>query len=294
LSSRLGDAKLANVMGVVKSDHLTSRRRTLSNGSQTRALMDRVAVVTGGASGIGRATAELLAEQGARVFVGDFDPVEINAEQSARLGITEIRCDVRVEADVKRLIDKAVRDAGGLDILVNNAGIGMVNQITEVTEDDWDRCIDTNLKGAFLGCKHAIPYMRQRGGGAIVNMASNAGLLPRAHDPVYSISKGALVALTKSLGLCHGPDCIRINAVCPGPVGETRMMNADLDQADDRAAAISKMIAASPLARAAERMISPREVAKAVLYLVSDASLMVTGTCIAIDGGKSLGVPPQM
>jgi NAD(P)-dependent dehydrogenase (short-subunit alcohol dehydrogenase family) len=186
-----------------------------------------------------------------------------------------------------------VTDGGRLDILVNNAGIGMVKQITDVTEADWNACIDTNLKGAFFGCKHAIAHMQQHGGGAIVNMASNAGLLPRAHDPVYSISKGALVALTKSLGLCHGPDRIRINAVCPGPVGDTRMMNADLDTADDRDAAVNQVIKASPLARAAERMISPREVAEAILYLVSDASLMVTGTCVAIDGGKSLGVPPS-
>ena len=248
--------------------------------------------MTGGASGIGRATAVLLAEQGARVFVGDFDLIDSTAAESARLGITELKCDVRAEADVKNLIDTAAREGGRLDMLVNNAGIGMVKQITDVTEADWDACIDTNLKGAFLACKHAIPHMQRLGGGAIVNMASNAGLLPRSHDPVYSISKGALVALTKSLGLCHAPDRIRVNAVCPGPVGETRMMNADLDKADDRDAAVKQVIKASPLARAAERMISPREVAQAILYLVSDASLMVTGTCIAIDGGKSLGVPP--
>ena len=129
--------------------------------------------------------------------------------------------------------------------------------------------------------------------GAIVNLASNAGLLPRSHDPVYSISKGALVYLTKSLALCHGPDRIRINAVCPGPVADTRMMNADLDQAADRGAAIQSLLDASPLARAHQRMTTPREVAEAVFYLVSDASMMVTGTALAIDGGKSLGVPPS-
>ena len=197
------------------------------------------------------------------------------------------------EADVEQLIETAVSAGGRLDILVNNAGIGMVKQITEVNEEDWDACIDTNLKGAFFGCKHAIRRMQTGGGGAIVNLASNAGLLPRAHDPVYSISKAALVALTKSLALCHGPDRIRINAVCPGPVGDTRMMNADLDNAADRESTAQQIIAASPLARAYDRMISPREVAEAILYLVSDAALMVTGTCIAIDGGKSLGVPPS-
>jgi NAD(P)-dependent dehydrogenase (short-subunit alcohol dehydrogenase family) len=254
----------------------------------------RVAVVTGGASGIGRATAILLAEQGAEVFVGDYDFLRENAQQFEQLEIQESRCDVRVESDVERLVSTASERHGGIDILVNNAGIGMVKPITDVTEDEWDACIDTNLKGAFLFCKHAIPQMRRRGGGAIVNLASNAGLLPRAHDPVYSISKGALVYLTKSLALCHGPDRIRINAVCPGPVGETRMMEADLAQALDRQVAVDSLLHASPLARAHKRMTAPHEVAQAVLYLVSDASLMVTGTCVAIDGGKSLGVPPEL
>ncbi len=126
-----------------------------------------------------------------------------------------------------------------------------------------------------------------------MNIASNAGLLPRAHDPVYSISKAALVALTRSLALCHAPDKIRVNCVCPGPVGDTGMMNADIAAAADPNVVVRQMIAASPLARAHDRMITPAEVAQAVLYLVSDAAAMVTGTAVAIDGGKSLGVPPQ-
>jgi NAD(P)-dependent dehydrogenase (short-subunit alcohol dehydrogenase family) len=254
---------------------------------------DRVAVVTGGASGIGRATAVLLAQHGARVFVGDYDPDDTNREQFETLGITQIRCDVRVEQDIRRLIDEAVTTAGRLDVLVNNAGVGLVKPITAVSEDEWDRVLDTNLKGAFFASKHAIPHLHAAGGGAIVNMASNAGLLPRAHDPVYSISKGALIAMTKSLALCHAADRIRINAVCPGPVEATRMMEADLMAADDRAAAEQSFIAASPLARAHNRFITPDEVARAVLYLASDAASMVTGTSIGIDGGKSLGVPPK-
>jgi 3-oxoacyl-[acyl-carrier protein] reductase len=169
----------------------------------------------------------------------------------------------------------------------------MVKQIVDVSEDDWQACIDTNLKGPFFGAKHAVPHLVRGGGGSIVNTASNAGLLPRAHDPVYSISKMALVALTKSLALCHAKDRIRVNCVCPGPVGETGMMNADLDLAPDRDAAVRQFIHASPIARAHGRLITPDEVAEAILYLVSDAAMMVTGTAIAIDGGKSLGVPPQ-
>jgi NAD(P)-dependent dehydrogenase (short-subunit alcohol dehydrogenase family) len=262
-------------------------------------LTDRVAVVTGAASGIGRATALLLAQNGARVFAGDFDPLVENEPLFAAAGIVQAVCDVRREDHIESLIELAAHDSGRIDILVNSAGVGLVKQIPDVTEAEWDACLDTNLKGAFLASKHAIRRMRserngQEGkGGAIVNIASNAGLLPRAHDPVYSISKAALVALTKSLALCHAADRIRVNAICPGPVEATRMMDADLDRAPDRQAAVRNLLAASPLARAHARMISPEEVAQAVLYLVGDASLMVTGTAIAIDGGKSLGVPPK-
>lgn len=256
-------------------------------------LRDRIAVVTGAASGIGRATAVLLAQEGARVFAADYDPLPSNRREFDEFGITAVACDVRREADLRALLTQAAGSAGRVHILVNSAGIGMVKQITEVTEEDWDNCLATNVKGAFFAIKHAVPAMRKAGGGAVVNVASNAGLLPRAHDPVYSISKMALVALTKSLALCHARDRIRINAVCPGPVEQTRMMDADLEAAADRQAAIRQMIDASPLAQASQRMIAPEEIAQAVLYLVSDAAAMVTGTALAIDGGKSLGVPPR-
>ena len=170
----------------------------------------------------------------------------------------------------------------------------MVKPVEEVTEEDWDACIDTNLKGAFFGCRHAVKPMRATGGGVIVNMSSNAGLLPRSHDPIYSISKLALVGMTRSLALCLAPDRIRVNAVCPGPVGDTAMMNADLESATDPDAMTRAMIAASPLAAAWDRMIAPEEIAASVLFLVSDQAAMVTGTAIGIDGGKSLGVPPPV
>lgn len=257
-----------------------------------RQLYDRVAVITGGASGIGRATALRLAACGARVYAADLQPRPENHSTFASAGIVPWQCDVRSETSLRELIDGVVADAGRIDILVNNAGIGMVKPVTDVTEEDWSACLDTNLKGPFFGSKHAIRHMRTSGGGAIVNTASNAGLLPRAHDPVYSISKMALVALTKSLALCHAADRIRVNCVCPGPVGNTAMMDDDLAQAADPQAEAAKYIAASPLAHACGRMITPEEVAEAILYLVTDAARMVTGTAIAIDGGKSLGVPP--
>jgi NAD(P)-dependent dehydrogenase (short-subunit alcohol dehydrogenase family) len=256
-------------------------------------LEGRVAVVTGGASGIGRATAILLARHGVRVHIGDYDFVDEYLHVFHGLGIVWSVCDVRREEQVQGLIEVAADAGGRLDILVNSAGVGLTKQITDVTEGEWDACLDTNLKGAFLACKHASPWMRAAGGGSIVNIASNVGLLPRAHDPVYSVSKGALVALTKSLALCHARDRIRVNAVCPGPVTGTRMVDGELNLAPDREAALHDLIAASPLAKAHARTITPEEVAEAVLYLVGDESLMVTGTALAIDGGKSLGVPPR-
>ena len=251
-----------------------------------------VAVITGGSRGIGRATALLLAEHGARVTIGDLTLDTANEKSFAELGIRQQVCDVRKLDSLRGLIDGAATDGGRLDILVNNAGIVMVGQVDEIEEADWDRCLDTNLKAAFFGVKYAVPHMRKVGGGAIVNTASNAGILPRAHDPVYSTSKLALTGMTRSLALCHGSDKIRINAVCPGPVSDTGIMNADLATQADREAAVKQFIHASPIARASGRMITPEEVAQAILYLVSDAAQMVTGTMIAIDGGKSLGVPP--
>ncbi len=260
----------------------------------TEELKGRVAVVTGGANGIGRATALLLAQNGAKVVVGDYRLRSENDDAFRSLGIEQRQVDVRREAELQTLIDFGASFSGRIDILVNNAGIGMVKQIGDVSEADWDACIDTNLKAAFFGSKHAIRWMQADGrGGCIVNIASNAGILPRAHDPVYSISKQAVIGLTKSLGLCHSKDKIRINAICPGPVGETGMMNDDLDKQPDRAAAIKQFIEASPIARAYGRMIHPSEVAEAVLYFVKDSAVMVTGTFLTIDGGKSLGVPPK-
>ena len=253
---------------------------------------NRIVVVTGGTSGIGRATALKFSIAGARVFVGDINqPAAEDAEFHAS-NIEFQSCDVRQENEISALIQSAAKAANGrIDVLINNAGVGMVKPIVNVTEQEWDLCMDTNLKAAFFGCKHAIPFMQQHGG-AIVNVASNAGLLPRAHDPVYSTSKQAVVGFTRSLALCHSRDRIRVNAVCPGPVGSTGMIDDELDESEDRDSTERAIIAASPMADSLQRMIRPDEIASAIYYLASDSAMFVTGTMIAIDGGKSQGVPP--
>ncbi len=175
---------------------------------------------------------------------------------------------------------------------MSNAGINLVAQLPDVAEADWQDCLDTNLKGAYLLCKYTINVMRDRGGGAVVFTSSNAGLLPRAHDPVYGTAKAALNALAANLALCHARDRIRFNTVCPGPVGGTRMIDDVVAASDDPASSVKAFMDASPLARAHGRLITPEEVAEAIVYLLSDAAAMVTGTALRIDGGKSLGVPP--
>ncbi len=255
-------------------------------------LSKRVAVVSGGCSGIGRAVAILLAKHGVQVNVGDIRLRDENRAVFGDLEIVEQVCDVRSGQEIQRWIGSVLERHHGIDMLVNNAGIVMTKQIPDASEADWDACLDTNFKSAFLISKLVIPSMKNRGGGSIVNISSNAGILPRAHDPIYSTSKGALMAFTRSLALSHAIDRIRVNAVCPGPVAETEIIEQTMALKTDRAAAAKQLIEASPLARALGRMISPEEVAQAVLYLVSDAAAMVTGTAIAIDGGKSLGVPP--
>ncbi len=256
-------------------------------------LKGRVAVVTGGSYGIGRAIARLLAREGAKVYVGDRQLAEENRGEYAALAIDQWLCDLCDGSQVKAWIDHVIASEGGIDILVNNAGIVLVKQIPETSEAEWDAVMDTNFKAAFLMSKYSLPSMIGRGGGAIVNIASNAGILPRAHDPVYSTSKGALLALTRSLALSHSRDRIRVNAVCPGPVADTCIIEGQLASAKDALVAARQLIEASPLAKAYGRMISSEEVAQAVLYFVSDQARMVTGTSLAIDGGKSLGVPPH-
>jgi NAD(P)-dependent dehydrogenase (short-subunit alcohol dehydrogenase family) len=251
------------------------------------------ALITGGASGIGLATAHALGGAGSIVFVGGRNEAQgLAAVQSLhRAGIEGrfVRLDVRNSASVGTAIAGIADEFGSVDILVNNAGIECVGALHELAEDDWDDCFDTNLKGAFLCSRAVIPMMRSSGGGVIINNASNAGLLARANEPAYSAAKAGLVMLTRSMALGYAADRIRVNAVCPGPVGRTGIMDRNLASAADPVAAAAGYRARAPLAAALGRMIEPEEVAALIAYLCSDAAAMITGSIIPIDAGKSAG-----
>ena len=259
-----------------------------------RELAGRVALVTGGATGIGLATARMLAEDGAAVYIGvrDIDRGRaVAAEESARgRDVRVVTLDV-TDGDTVDAAFAELDTAGRLDIVVNNAGIDTVGRVEDITEADWETCLATNLTGAFLVARRAIPRLRAGGGGAIVNIASNAGLVARADEPAYSTSKAGLLMLTRSMALAHAEDRIRVNAVCPGPVGDTGIMDRNLARAADPAAALDSFLRKAPLAAAWGRLIEPGEVAALVRFLCSDAAAMITGATIAIDGGKSAAGP---
>lgn len=256
--------------------------------------LTKTVIITGAGGGIGKATALKFAGAGARVYTCDLTYSTAARSELEDAGVCCSEADVRQPRELQAIVATAFQETGRMDVLINNAGVGLVKQIDEVSEEEWHNVIDTNLKAAFFGCQAVIPQMaKQPEGGAIVNVASNAGLLPRAHDPVYSISKMSLVGLTKSLALCHSRDKIRVNAVCPGPVGNTALIEENFEGREDRSAVVRELIQASPLARAWDRMIEPEEVAESIFFLASEAAQMISGTAVAIDGGKSLGVPPQ-
>jgi NAD(P)-dependent dehydrogenase (short-subunit alcohol dehydrogenase family) len=244
-------------------------------------LEGKVAVVTGGAGGIGRATVELLAAAGARVFVADVKDRE-GRETVERIvaagGVAAYRrTDVTVEAEVEALMAAAVETYGRLDIGVNNAGIaGAMARVTEVSFAAWRRTMDVNLHAVFLCMRAEIPRMLAGGGGTIVNTSSAAGLMGFPGMAAYVASKHGVIGLTKTAALEHARDGIRVNAVCPGGV-RTPMLEAFAGSE----AALEAMGQLAPM----RRLASPEEIAAAIVWLCSDAASFVTGTAMSVDGG---------
>jgi len=240
-------------------------------------LADKVALITGAASGIGRATALLFARGGAKVVVADINAAggQDTVETIRRGGGEAIfaLADVTSAADAKRMVDTAVETYGRLDILFNNAGIAHRASVDECSEEDWDRVIAINLKGVFLGSKYAVPVMKRQGGGTIINTASGAGLVGTVRSPAYCASKGGVVLLTKQMALDFARDNIRVNAICPGAV-DTPLMEVVLRELSDDLVEAKRMYE-ERLPRG--KMLAPEQVAHAVLYLASDESGFMTG-----------------
>ncbi|MFC3572549.1 SDR family NAD(P)-dependent oxidoreductase [Streptomyces yaanensis] len=232
------------------------------------------ALVTGGASGIGRATAELLAERGAQVAVLDLDP------SSVEKPLLAYRADVTDDASVRTAVAAAVTDLGGLDVLVNNAGIGAQGTVEDNEDEEWRRVLDVNVLGVVRTARAALPHLRVSAHAAIVNtcsIAATAGLPRRA---LYSASKGAVLSLTLAMAADHVREGIRVNCVNPG-TADTPWIGRLLDAVDDPVAERAALEARQPTGR----LVTPAEVAGAIAYLASPLSGATTGTALAVDGG---------
>jgi len=251
-------------------------------------LTGKRALITGGASGIGRATALLFAREGAAVAVVDLDEVGGQAivREIANNGGQAIfvRCDVSRAADCQRAVQQTVDKLGGLDILFNNAGIIRRATVIDTTEEEWERVMAVNVKSIFLLSKYAIPIMEQVGGGVIVNTASGWGLVGGANAVSYCASKGAVVNMTRAMALDHGRQNIRVNCVCPGDT-DTPMLRNEAQQLGASEEGFLTEAADRPL----QRIGKPQDIAQAVLYLASDASSFVTGATLVVDGGGLAG-----
>jgi NAD(P)-dependent dehydrogenase (short-subunit alcohol dehydrogenase family) len=247
-------------------------------------LTGRRAIVTGGASGIGRATAHRLAAEGAAVLVADIDAERagavaeaIRAEGGQALAV---RCDVTRTEDCRQAVATSVEQWGGLDIVVNCAGIVRRADVVGTTEDEWDRVMAVNVRSIFLMGKHAVPVMAAGGGGSIVNIGSGWGLKGGPNAVSYCASKGAVVNMTRAMAIDHGPAGIRVNCVCPGDT-DTPMLRSEARQLGVDEAAFLAESAERPLAR----LGTPDDIARAVLYLAGDSAGWVTGAMLVVDGG---------
>ena len=247
-------------------------------------LQDKVSIITGGASGMGRVAARMFAAEGAKVVVAD---VTEPAAQSVVDEVTAaggkavaVAADVSKEADAKRMVEAAVDAFGRVDVLYNNAGImpEADHSVIDTSVDDWDRVMAVNVRGVFLGCKYAIPRMVEQGSGSIINIASFVALIGCSNpQDAYTASKGAVLSLTRSLAVQFAPQGVRSNAICPGPVETPLLM--DWLVKDEEAKRIR--LARNPTGRFGK----PEEIVHMAIYLASDESRWTNGAALVVDGG---------
>lgn len=253
-----------------------------------KVLAGKVALITGAASGIGRASALLFARAGAAVVVVDMD------QQAGQTVVEEVvsnggkaafeRADVTRADECQRAVQRTVSELGGIHVLFNNAGIIRRASVVDLSEEDWDRVMAVNVKSMFLMSRLVVPIMAKAGGGSIINMASGWGLAGGPRAAAYCASKGAVVLLTKAMAVDHGPQHIRVNCICPGDT-DTGMLRQEAQQLGEREDRFLSEAAHRPLGRVGK----PEEIAQAALYLASEASSFVTGTALVVDGGGLAG-----
>lgn len=247
-------------------------------------LKGKVALISGAARGQGAAEARLFASEGAKVVLGDVLEAETQAvarEINAKVpkAAAAIRLDVTRAADWRAAVSLADREFGGLDILINNAGVLGLGGVSATNEEEWDRVISINQKGVWLGMKEAVPAMRKRGAGSIINISSIYGIIGSGGSAAYHASKGAVRIMSKTAAVEYAPDKIRVNSIHPGVI-RTPMLEAFQDDAELRQA-LEAITAVAPLKRAG----TPEEVAYCALFLASDESSFVTGSELVVDGG---------
>lgn len=238
-------------------------------------LKDKVALITGAASGIGRATAELFAREGARVALADISSEGKNVAECIGKSAWFIQADVRKEEDVGQMIKETVNKFGRIDILMNNAGVGKNILIEKMGEKDWNNMINTNLRGVFFGIKHVIPFMKKQGGGVIINTASELAFVGDIGWAAYAASKGGILQLTKVAAVELMKFNIRVNALCPGPTATPMLLEGITEEEKRR---IERLVPIGHLAK-------PEEIAQGALFLASDDSSFMIGASLLMDGG---------
>ena len=258
-------------------------------------LKDKVALVTGAGSGIGRASAIRFAEEGAKVMVADVrtESAQNTVAEIGKAGgsAKSIAVDVRVGAEVEKMVEETVRLFGRLDILFNNAGVFVPKNVVDTTEQEWDWVVDVCMKGVFFGCKYAIPHMIKQGGGVIINTASGAGIEGVPNLGAYQAAKGGVVIMSKGIALDFAKHNIRCNTICPGVIETPIAENCNTIPAGASQMMWERTGIMHPLGRNGK----PEEVAALATFLASDQAAFITGVAVPIDGGFNAGayVPPS-